>query len=46
MREGKPLGPADLLGQHLDARLINSAKKINDDLAAQREWKLVESTAL
>lgn len=36
MREGKPLGAADLLGQHLSARVINRAKEMNDDLAARR----------
>lgn len=46
MREGKPLGPTDLLGHHLGARLIKSAKEINDDLVARRGWKSVESTAL
>lgn len=46
MREGIPLGPADLWGQRRGARLINSAKEINDDLAARRGWKSAESAAL
>lgn len=36
MREGKLLGPAALLSQHLSACLINSGKEINGELVAQR----------